>query len=533
MAHFLVDPDRAITLLDSAVVVGNLTPSRAGYLKAIVEYNGKEDNEAAFRRCQQLIDEESWKSLPDSEDVVSFQVDLYRLMATICTSKRNYLPAVRYARQGAELSHGIEKLRGDEADFHSRIGQVLSSTGQYEQALESLRRAESLSLSDDRWSSLISYLNNAKKLCFALLKTDQYADAKQVILAALARLEHLRAHLQEVRFAPEGMIQDPQALEEFIQYYQVCYDCSLVNIYAGQQQPDSALIMLSRLHDNPLSANPSITSTLVDPLIQLGRYDEAESLITDVLRCYGADTLNNSCLELKKQSRQLASLRGDYRGADLLSAQILSLNEELNASQMQMSLAYAMTEYHLQDERLRREDAEARLLWFVICAVLCGFLLVIILSYSFIRRLLTRQQELNHQVEAARKQLANAGGGSISRPQAETLESIYQRAVQVVEQQQLYSDSSFDINMLSQLVMTNRHYVSEAINIQSGMNFRSWLAKFRVEHAKKLMLENPSISMLQLATACGYDNRVSLYRQFKNVEGVSPSEWLEKFVNKS
>ena len=52
--------------------------------------------------------------------------------------------------------------------------------------------------------------------------------------------------------------------------------------------------------------------------------------------------------------------------------------------------------------------------------------------------------------------------------------------------------------------------------------------RYRVNEARRLILEGkPDTSLNDIALQAGFTNRVSFYRQFKDITGISPSEFLK------
>jgi len=526
MAHYLTNPERAIELIDSAVIIQNLTPQRADFLKATILYSSSNDLSESISLCQKLIDEEAWEHLPDSEDEVSFQVDVYRLMATIATTTGNNLAVIRYAKEGSELAHGIEKLRGDEADFMSRMGYALCRIGQTDEGMETMQRAETLALSDESWSSLITYLNNAKKMYHVLDGMEDYQNGNNVVDRAISTLEWLPGNISKVKFAPEGIVNDPDALEEFIQYYQVPFFSYKANMSAREGKLDSSAGWIKKVNDNPLSSDPTIKSSLVYPLIELGKYNEAKAIIREIKEVLSDNKVNDDYLSLLKHEKRLALIHGDEHEANLLSDQILEISEMLNANHLKIMLAEEATQYKLQEEQQKRADAERKMLIAVIISIILAALICGFFTFSYIKRILKRQKELKKKYAKAKKELEAFTGVKEEIEKTSNQEEIYRRAVMYMETKELFKNPDFDIVMLAQLIPTNRTYLSSAINTMSGMNFRSWLAAFRVNHAKKVLMNKPDITNDMLAEECGFDNRISLYRQFKAIEGMTPNEWI-------
>jgi YesN/AraC family two-component response regulator len=47
----------------------------------------------------------------------------------------------------------------------------------------------------------------------------------------------------------------------------------------------------------------------------------------------------------------------------------------------------------------------------------------------------------------------------------------------------------------------------------------------RIERAKELLRQNPNMNVAEIAEAVGYNNTPSLTRNFRKLEGLTPSEY--------
>lgn len=77
--------------------------------------------------------------------------------------------------------------------------------------------------------------------------------------------------------------------------------------------------------------------------------------------------------------------------------------------------------------------------------------------------------------------------------------------------------------------MTNRTYLSVAINRVTGVNFSVWLAEYRVNYAIDLMNKSEADNMdLLVYEKAGFSSRSTFYRQFKQITGLSPKQYLKR-----
>ena len=70
--------------------------------------------------------------------------------------------------------------------------------------------------------------------------------------------------------------------------------------------------------------------------------------------------------------------------------------------------------------------------------------------------------------------------------------------------------------------------VSKAINNAGKTNFSSMINEFKVNEARRLILEKGhEMSMGDIATAAGFNTRISFNRHFKDLTGFTPTDYLE------
>jgi AraC-like DNA-binding protein len=135
--------------------------------------------------------------------------------------------------------------------------------------------------------------------------------------------------------------------------------------------------------------------------------------------------------------------------------------------------------------------------------------------------------------------LAYAHPGGIEAPEspAESSEDdsvelsdveLFKLILRKIETKKLYKDPSFGLYELAKHVKQSRTNVSKAINIVGKTNFASFINSFKVNEARRLMLEKGNeMTIWDIATAAGFNSRTSFYRNFKELTGFTPSQYLQ------
>jgi AraC-like DNA-binding protein/tetratricopeptide (TPR) repeat protein len=101
--------------------------------------------------------------------------------------------------------------------------------------------------------------------------------------------------------------------------------------------------------------------------------------------------------------------------------------------------------------------------------------------------------------------------------------------------QKLYLDPEINLKTVIRLLGTNRKYLYQAISENSDQNFRSFINRYRVEEAKRLMEEGlrsgKEVNLYEMYTASGFNSAPSFYRAFKSITGLTPREYLLEIKN--
>lgn len=107
----------------------------------------------------------------------------------------------------------------------------------------------------------------------------------------------------------------------------------------------------------------------------------------------------------------------------------------------------------------------------------------------------------------------------------EQMLAMMEKIEQTMQEKQLFRTKGFTIANLAEEIGSNRTYVSMCINQFSGGSFSEYVNKARIEYAIKLIQENPSLTLNEIADAAGFNDRSTFYRGFMKVTGQTPSAW--------
>jgi len=97
--------------------------------------------------------------------------------------------------------------------------------------------------------------------------------------------------------------------------------------------------------------------------------------------------------------------------------------------------------------------------------------------------------------------------------------------------QKKYLQANITIEQVANLLNTNRTYLSNYINTNKQQTFREWVNNLRIDEAKQLILENPTVPINEIGRMIGFNDKSNFTRQFIKATGISPLQWKSENTN--
>jgi AraC-like DNA-binding protein len=89
----------------------------------------------------------------------------------------------------------------------------------------------------------------------------------------------------------------------------------------------------------------------------------------------------------------------------------------------------------------------------------------------------------------------------------------------------LYKSSDLSLRALSEALNENPHYVSQVISQELNTSFYELVNRYRIEHAKRLLLDAPRETVLTIAMNVGFNSKSAFHTAFRRHTGVTPSQF--------
>lgn len=90
-------------------------------------------------------------------------------------------------------------------------------------------------------------------------------------------------------------------------------------------------------------------------------------------------------------------------------------------------------------------------------------------------------------------------------------------------------DKELTLASLADTLQTNPNYLSNLFKTEMGQTFTQYLIAFRMQHAQKLLVET-NLYIYEVCSRVGYTDQAYFNRIFKNVVGMTPYEYRERYT---
>lgn len=103
-----------------------------------------------------------------------------------------------------------------------------------------------------------------------------------------------------------------------------------------------------------------------------------------------------------------------------------------------------------------------------------------------------------------------------------------QKLVNIIQEKKLYLEEHLTMNDLTEVMHTNKNYISEVIARSVYQSFYKLVNTMRIEHACELLRNDPTAKLEQVAIASGFTSGSSFSQVFKRLKDISPKEYINQ-----
>lgn len=283
-------------------------------------------------------------------------------------------------------------------------------------------------------------------------------------------------------------------------------------------------------------------------LMKQGKHHEAISLLKQGIAISQARTnavhrnelyeTLSICYERLHQYREAL---GAYKHFRIENDSLFSEDKERDLSEMQYRYDTERQENLIKQSRLEMMQKEQRLqqLSFILTIIV---LVLGLLYYLYHRKnklylsivkqnqdAIKRENELNRRINELENQGSTPGKYASSSLTDEKSLALFRQLEHLMRNEKIYRDNDLTKDKVSELLGTNRTYLSRIINEQTQMSFTYYVNRFRIEEAVR-QLSDPTndIPLKALASELGFNSLSTFYNLFQSSVGMTPAQYRSK-----
>ena len=189
LVTYATDPERALTLLDSALLLGNISEYRGQFIRAKIYCKSLEELrlDSAIIICEALLTHDSVRNEPTEQE------NILDLLIATARAKHDNEAYLRWATQKA----GLCQQQGEENErwrTEADIGYVMTCLGQVDEGLQKLDEAIAHLDSPGSIDRMDAFIVACKRKINALIDLHRFDEVITLGQRILNRLDHYEQH---------------------------------------------------------------------------------------------------------------------------------------------------------------------------------------------------------------------------------------------------------------------------------------------------------------------------------------------------
>ena len=532
LVTYATNPERALTLLDSALLLGNISEYRAQcirariYSKSLVEQR----QDSAILICKELLGHDSVRN--DAAE----QENILDLLITTSRAKPDDEQYIHWATQKAELcqKQGQETERWrTEAD----IGLVMTHLGQEDEGLAKLDEAISHLDAPGSIDRMDAFIVAVKRKINALNAQRRYEEVIPLAQRILDRLNHYEQHAKD--YAEDSYRlswnDNPSERDRYLDFNRAQAWGFMAIAYSHTQNPpkgeESRYLSLAKkylsLFDNSGYGKTFSARRMISPAqMALGMYDEALATYDELERRMAGDTLNENYAIILRSRAIAAREKRNFAEAFGYQTRYANLSKAVSDSLHRSEAHEYAARYHAYEQQLeiQEKEAEAERSHIISIAVAALAVLAIAFAIYFFRQ----KRIVSEKNHALVRMINSMQPKSIDSRTVNNADSeLFKHIDTAIRSERLYANIGLQRQDICDRFNISRHTLNDLLSdYTGGLSFPQYVNIIRLEEALRLLRDEPDKIISAIASEVGFSS-ANLREQFKRKYGMTPAEYRQ------
>ena len=539
LVTYATNPERALTLLDSALLLGNISEYRSQVIRARIYSKSlvEQRQDSAILICKALLTHDSVRNEPTEQE------NILDLLIATSRAKPDYEQYMHWATQKAELcqKQGQETERWrTEAD----IGLVMTHLGQENEGLAKLDEAISHLDAPGSIDRMDAFIVSVKRKINALNDLDRHTEVISLAQRILDRLDHYEQHAKD--YAEDSYrlswSDNPSDRDRYLDFSRAQAWGFMAIAYSHTQNPpkgeESSYLSLAKkylsLFDNSGYGKTFAARRFIAPTqMALGMYDEALVTYDELEHRMGSDTLNEDYAIILRSRAIAARDKGHFAEALGYQTRYADLSKAVSDSLHRSEAHDYAARYHAQEQQLeiQEKQAEAERSHLISLTVAVIALLAIAFAVYFFRQKRIVSEKNRALVRMINEQaFPGDSTAELSTPlpiREGSGESLFNSIDAAIRTKRLYTNIGLQRQDICDRFDISRHTLNDLLAEHTGgLSFPQYVNSIRLEETLRLLRDEPCKTISAIATEVGFSS-ANLREQFKRKYGITPAEYRQ------
>jgi len=555
LVTYAKNPERALVLLDSAVLLGTIDPYNEQFVRATIYSKSLEEQrqDSALAICEALLQNDSvLNNAGNYENVLNLLINISHI-------KADYNEYLRWSLMKAELCRDqdeeVELLRTE-----AEIGLVMTRLGRVEEGIAKIDNSISQLDKEGSTDRLDAFIIASKRKITVLNEQGRYQETIPLVQRILERLSHYEQHAAEYAEdsyrLPRNHIPDERS--HYIDFCRAQAYGFLAIAYAKTGNVQQAREYLAMFNQSGYGQTFSARRMIIPAQMALGMYDEVLKTSDLMVKDMREDTTNLIYAEILRNRAIAARAHGNASEAfDLMNRHTLlymALSDSLHKSEAQDYAA----RYHAKEQELKiqKAESESRQKTYFSMAIAVLFIMAMIALFYFHRqnqriarknRALVRMINKNYHLavesdademvedeaadDTAELTAADKSDQDAAIASADPLISLedFLSLDSVIRKEGLYKKTNLQRKEVCERFGITRIMLNAMLSQHRGnASFPQYVNSIRMEEAIKLMRENPDMTFTAIAEEVGF-SLANFRKHFMVNFGMTPQEYRQNW----
>jgi AraC-like DNA-binding protein len=523
LVTYATNPKRALTLLDSAQLLGHISDYRGQFIRAKIYSKSlvEQQQDSAILILTSLLTHDSVRNNATERE------NIYDLLITASRIKHDLEAYLHWATLKAELC----QQQGEETErwrTEADIGLLMTYLGQIDEGLHKLDDAISRLDGPGSIDRMDAFIVAVKRKINALNDLHRIAEVIPLGQRILDRLDHYEQHAKEYKEDSYRLSwsDNPNDRDRYLDFSRAQAWGFLAGAYTSSDA-QKAREYLS-LFDNSGYGKTFMGRRMIAPTqIALGMYDEALATYDEVARRMAADTLNDDYAVILRSRAIAARSKGRIAEALDYQTRYATLSKVVSDSLHRSEAHDYAARYHAQEQQLeiQEKEAEAERLHIISLAIAVMALLAIAFAVYFFRqkRIVTEKNRalvrmINEQISEPLSLISTRKGTEAEAPVFNSIDA-------AIRTERLYANFNLQRQDICDRFNIGRHALNDLLTeYADGQSFPQYINTIRLEEVLRLLRNEPGMTISAIADEVGF-TPANLREQFKRKYGMTPAEY--------